>query len=59
MKGLTILRTADSGIEKSVDGKGGITRGTFSVGGKSYENATLVNGIVYDEEGNLVGPLDP
>ena len=58
MKGLTILRTTVD-IEKSVDGKGGITRGTFAVGGKSYENATLVNGIVYDSEGNLVGPLDP
>ena len=57
MKGLVILRT--SAADKSVDGRGGISRGTYSVNGVSYPNATLVNGIVYDAEGNYVGPVDP
>ena len=57
MKGLVILRT--SAADKSVDGQGGIQRGNFSVGGTSYPNSTLVNGIVYDENGDYVGPVDP
>ena len=40
MKGLVILRT--SATDKSVDGQGGITRGTFIINGTTYTGATLV-----------------
>ena len=57
MKGLVIFRTAAA--DKSVDGQGGIQRGNFYVNNVLVENATLVNGIVYNENGELVGPVDP
>ena len=57
MKGLVILRM--SATDKSVDGQGGIQRGTFKVNGVDVPNATLVNGIVYNENGEPVGPVDP
>ncbi len=57
MKGIILLNSAGA-IEKSVDGKGAIERGTFYVNGAAYENATCVGGMVYDRDGNLVGPVD-
>ena len=53
-KGIMLL--SSGGIEKSVDGKGGIVRGTFvDAAGRTYNNATLVSGVVYAEDGSLVG----
>ncbi|MBQ7604560.1 MAG: hypothetical protein IJU75_06355 [Clostridia bacterium] len=57
MKGIILLNAAGA-VEKSVDGKGAIERGTFYVNGAAYENATCVGGMVYDQDGNLVGPVD-
>ena len=57
MKGLVILRT--TAADKSIDGQGGIQRGNFYVNGELIENATLVNGIVYNENGEPVGSPDP
>ncbi len=57
MKGIILLNAAGA-IEKSVDGKGAIERGTFYVNGVAYENATRVGGMVYDQDGNLAGPVD-
>ncbi len=57
MAGIKIIKLTEV-PEKSIDGKGGIQRGTFYVGGQPYENATLVNGIVYDQNGIYVGPQD-
>ena len=53
-KGIMLL--SSGGIEKSVDGKGQIVRGTFvDAAGTIYNNATLVSGVVYAEDGSLVG----
>ena len=54
-KGIMLL--SSGGIEKSVDGKGQIVRGTFVMGNQTYNNATLVSGVVYAEDGSLVGPV--
>ena len=55
-----IILLASSGTpDKSVDGRGGIQRGNFYVNNVLIENATLVNGIVYDSNGDYVGPKDP
>ena len=54
MKGLTILKTTND-IEKSVDGQGRITRGTFVKGGETYSNATLVGNAVYSSDGSYLG----
>ena len=53
-KGIILL--SSGGIEKSVDGKGAIVRGTFvDAAGATYNNATLVSGVVYAEDGSYVG----
>ena len=55
MPGIEIIKTTAS--EKSVDGTGGIQRGTFVKGTETYTSATLVNGAVYDSTGAFVGPV--
>lgn len=53
-----IILLISGGIEKSVDGKGGIQRGTFVTStGETYQNATLVSGNVYASDGSYVGPV--
>ena len=53
MKGLVILRT--SATDKSVDGQGGITRGTFTINGTTYTGATLVGDSVFSHDGTYLG----
>ena len=55
-KGIILL--SSGGIEKSVDGKGAIVRGTFVMGNQTYYNATLVSGVVYAEDGSYLGTVD-
>ena len=55
-KGIILL--SSGGIEKSVDGKGAIVRGTFVMGNQTYNNATLVSGVVYAEDGSYLGTVD-
>lgn len=56
MAGFVIINA--TAPEKSVDGSGRIERGTFYVNGTQYDNATCVDGIVYDSDGRLVGRAD-
>ncbi len=53
MPGIEIMKITAS--EKSVDGTGGIQRGTFIKGTETYANSTLVSGAVYDSTGAFVG----
>ena len=56
-KGIILL--SSGGIEKSVDGKGAIVRGTFvDATGATHNNATLVSGVVYAEDGSYLGTVD-
>ena len=54
MKGLVILRT--SAADKSVDGQGGITRGTYiDKNGVTHTGATLVGNAIYSSDGAYLG----
>ncbi|MBR5767346.1 MAG: hypothetical protein IKX86_01535 [Clostridia bacterium] len=54
MKGLVILRT--SAADKSVDGQGGITRGTYiDKNGVTHTGATLVGDSVFSSDGTYLG----
>ena len=55
MKGLVILRT--SAADKSVDGQGSITRGTFTINGTTYTGATLVGNTVFSSDGTPLGEV--
>ena len=56
MKGLIILRT--TATDKSVDGQGGITRGTYiDKNGVTHTGATLVGNSVFSSDGTLLGDV--
>ena len=56
MKGFVILRT--SATDKSVDGQGGITRGTYiDKNGVTHTGATLVGEAVYSNDGTYLGAV--